>query len=26
MFLTVLSVNLLGDVVAQRFNTREALG
>jgi len=26
MFLTVLSINLLGDVVAQRFNTREAIG
>ena len=26
MFLTVLSINLLGDVLAQRFNTREALG
>ena len=26
MFLTVLSINLLGDVFAQRFNTREALG
>jgi peptide/nickel transport system permease protein len=25
MFLTVLSINLLGDVVAQRFNTREAI-
>ena len=26
MFLTVLSINLLGDVLAQRFNSREALG
>ncbi|MGB8860852.1 MAG: ABC transporter permease [Ilumatobacteraceae bacterium] len=26
MFLTVLSVNLLGDVLAQRFNSREAIG
>ena len=25
MFLTVLSVNILGDVLAQRFNTREAI-
>lgn len=25
MFLTVLSINLLGDVLAQRFNTREAI-
>ena len=26
MFLTVLSINLLGDVLAQRFNSREAIG
>jgi len=26
MFLTVLSVNLLGDVLAQKFNSREAIG
>ena len=26
MFLTVLSINLLGDVLAQRFNRREAIG
>ena len=26
MFLTVLSINLLGDVLSQRFNTREAIG
>jgi peptide/nickel transport system permease protein len=26
MFLTLLSINLLGDVLAQRFNTREAIG
>ena len=25
MFLTVLSINLLGDVLAQRFNRREAI-
>ena len=25
MFLTVLSINLLGDVLAQRFNSREAI-
>ena len=26
MFLTVLSINLLGDVLSQRFNSREAIG
>lgn len=26
MFLTLLAINLLGDVIAQRFNTREAIG
>ena len=26
MFLTVLSINLLGDVLAQKFNSREAIG
>jgi len=26
MFLTLLAINLLGDVLAQRFNTREAIG
>jgi ABC-type dipeptide/oligopeptide/nickel transport system permease subunit len=25
MFLTVLSINLLGDVLSQRFNRREAI-
>jgi ABC-type dipeptide/oligopeptide/nickel transport system permease subunit len=25
MFLTILCINLLGDILAERFNTREAI-
>ena len=26
LFLTILSINLIGDVLAERFNIREAIG